>query len=619
MRFILALLFSLTASASVNEVDRAQVFANNILYNAGFENGKYYWTESGGTFAIATSGSNKLIGGTSATWDSSASAQYLYGSAVTIPNGLYGRNGTVSCVFMTPSGTATHTISAYDGSNILSSSTIVSSTSPVRTSANFVFPSSGTIQLRVYSVASNEPSITIDSCYMGPSDGINMQNVAQAQYIGGAYYATTAACAWSRSNAALGAFTSDTDCPAPTVVSNPGPGTISTTDANLPQFTVTNLPPGTYRVEMKVATDEASTANCALAINDGTTTGTNSGFNSSTSTTQNSNVTGVFTYTSSGDRTFALYGACSAGTALTISNSTSLYTTTFDIFRYPTTNEQAYRPDMVANSWSGYHDSTCSWSRSNAAYGDPTADASCALTERTNTNFGTVSTSGSVLPAITFTPKVAGKYWVCAIVEGQVNNVNGSFRLWDGTTTISERAFSYSSASYTQVPLCGIYSAASTSSVTLSIQVKSAAAGLVTIATAIASSAIEWSVVQVNQSVPAPLLVNSVVSPSSGVVKVASAYITNSGTPTVSRQDGSWISSLTDNGIGDTTINISAGTFSATPNCFCMTSSSTAANAGCKHDDTTAASSTALRIETTATTTAAQADMNFYVICVGAP
>lgn len=63
----------------------------------------------------------------------------------------------------------------------------------------------------------------------------------------------------------------------------------------------------------------------------------------------------------------------------------------------------------------------------------------------------------------------------------------------------------------------------------------------------------------------APTLIGSVTSNSTGAERIERARITNTGTPTVASQSSSWISSITDNGVGDMTINITSGTFSAVP------------------------------------------------------
>lgn len=43
--------------------------------------------------------------------------------------------------------------------------------------------------------------------------------------------------------------------------------------------------------------------------------------------------------------------------------------------------------------------------------------------------------------------------------------------------------------------------------------------------------------------------------------------VTNSGTPTITSQSGTWVSSITDGGAGVATLNVVSGIFSAAPTC----------------------------------------------------
>lgn len=92
------------------------------------------------------------------------------------------------------------------------------------------------------------------------------------------------------------------------------------------------------------------------------------------------------------------------------------------------------------------------------------------------------------------------------------------------------------------------------------------------------------------------------------------AYITNSGTPAVSSQSGSWISSVTDNGIGNVFLNIRSGTYSAAPACVCSAVDTNNAR-NCQIADTATSTST-VKIFTT-TDAGATADVNFMIICMG--
>lgn len=153
--------------------------ATNLLesWNPGFERSTTKWTASGGTFTTTTAAANRGEGTASGSWDSSAAAQTLTstGISVTSGDGASGRDGVVSCSFKAVSGSATHKLQAYSGSSVIAEATITSSTSKFVTSTvNFPFPASGTVYLRVVSVASNEPELFIDSCYLGLAEGFNV-------------------------------------------------------------------------------------------------------------------------------------------------------------------------------------------------------------------------------------------------------------------------------------------------------------------------------------------------------------------------------------------------------------------------------------------------------------
>lgn len=172
----LILLMPLLAFASLSDTDRQEFWSKNLLKNGGFENGlgsdSHKWAASGGALALVTNGSNLLRGNDSATWDSSAAAQTLSYSALAIPNGLKGSAGIGMCKIMTPSGSATHLLEAFDGSTVLKSTTITSSTTPTYSYVSFTFPASGNIVLRLKSVNANEPLIAIDNCYLGAADEV---------------------------------------------------------------------------------------------------------------------------------------------------------------------------------------------------------------------------------------------------------------------------------------------------------------------------------------------------------------------------------------------------------------------------------------------------------------
>jgi hypothetical protein len=589
------LLFSSIASATLNDVEKAQIWPKNLHANGGFESGKGMWTASAGTFSIATNGTNLLTGKASGNWDAAAATNTLGPSssqAYTIPKGLYGRNGVVACKFMVPSGTATHTLEAYDGSTVLGSVTITSSTTPTYSYANFIFPSSGTIGLRIQAQA-DEPNIAIDDCFLGDAAEINLTNISQAKFIGSAYFATTASCAgWARTNTALGSFSTDSDCPGPTVEFNPGPGVIQTTDTDSPKVTLNNLPPGFLQVI--VTGIGVNTGGIPiLALNDGTTTAAaRGGFNQAGSANDQFSVNATFQYTSAGNRTIELYGSASAN-AIQIHNDANNKQLHFSFYWWPLTIESAVNAASLPASWNGYHDNTCVFTRTNTVFGNLAADATCVFTERQNRNFGTVSSylSGSdKLPGIVFTPGRPGRYFVCAspIIVATGNQQNFQLSEVVSGTVLATNFVQISTSQWVQPTLCGIFNAATITAHTVRLESK-ANSGSSNIGVSTGVNSIEWSITALDQAMPAPVLVNSVVSPVSGVMKIFSLNYTGGNPPTINRNDGSVFSYTSRAAAGAYLWAIAAGTCSTVPNCTISCRPGTAASLCFTQLDTTGA------------------------------
>lgn len=626
LRFLLAILVHgmgqcSVAFAALNDVDKQEVFAKNILKNGGFENGKAGWAASGGTFATVTSGTNLLTGKVSATWDSSGAAQTLSRASIEIPKGLYGKNGVAACKIQTPSGTATHTFSVTDGSSTLVSSAVTSNAGPAYEFRNFQFPSSGSLVLTFTSVAADEPLIAIDDCFVGDASEVNLTNVSQASFIGSAYFPFTANCTFTRTSSTLGPL-ADTDCPGPTVEFNPGPGVIQTTDANAPIVTLNNLPPGDYEVGYVGASAIATSAQVsALAISDGTTTSGQSGANRDLNANQ-FHVVGYFHYTDSGNRSFELYAA-SVANAFNIALTTSTDKLQFYIKRFPNATQLAVTPDQSANSWSGYHSGDCGWARTNTAYGDPAADATCTFTERTNTNFGTVTSalSGSdKLPGLVFTPKKVQKYEICAniAITGSVTGGGEGFTLIDGSAnTLDSWYYQQAASLILNTRVCTFFTPTSVASQTIKFQTK-ASSGSVTLGGNTTDNSIVWSIKAIDQSMPAPLLVNSVVSNSSGVTKTIAAKLNCDSGSAITSQSGTTsdgVASIGNISAGACAITLATGTFSDTPWCVAQEE---AIDATPRLLNLTITSSTAMSVDCATTAAAACTAYDIHLICMGA-
>lgn len=515
----------LPARAQIAEdTHRQDLTFRNMIPNPGFENGKAGWTVTGGdTFSVTSSStSTKELGKSYATWDSAGAGRVFahVTTIITSDDSNAGKNSICSANIAVPSGTATHILRVLDGSsNILTSTTITSSTLPTESYVTFIMPASGTqVQCQVISVAANEPSINMYSFWMGQNYLIT--NVSQATLVASGYIAGTANCGdgWTRTSATLGAVATDASCPGPTVETNVGPGTLQTTDTDLPKFTVNSLPSGIYKVTI-TGTQYSSIATgnrVSAAVNDGTTTSGETSYmtDGQASSGREIVIVGVFNYTTTANRTFEVYTSSTTG-ATQFYHETAAAPMRFTIERFPSTPEQAFRPDQGPSSWSGYHKSaSCTLTRTNAAYGDPAGDADCDLVERTNRNFGTVSSTGGATETagITFTPTRTGQYRVCAIVSVALSTTGNDvgLKLWDGTTTIAEGGYTSPGNGYgTIVPLCGKININSIASTSFSIQAKSSAGALTIPGSSQQIGAIEWTVEATDFSMNTPVLTSS--------------------------------------------------------------------------------------------------------------
>lgn len=545
---------------------------NLITNNPDFESGiGTGWTASGGAFAAATSTPDLLYGSGSATWNPTTTGQTLRSDAYTVLDGLKSRNCLVRISYK--GGDANYTLRAVDGSNtaIAGSSVVLSASTDTSTSyASFTCPSSGSMKLELASTA-DAASIAIDRMYLGEMD--LLQQLTQAKYIGSLKYAKTTNCLWSVTQTTFAAdYSADTDCPTPTVT-----GSVTAPGTKVPGFEVT-LDPGKYFIIASgpYQSSSSNTATFALFAN-----GVQFGSQVSNSLNAALYMSGVLDVTSTAAYSIRLRGATAASTA-TI-DLTTLYESNleFQVFKYPSLNETSFRPDDIAQSWSGYHDADCLWTTSSTSVITPSADASCTFTERSNQNFGTVASTGSKTPGITFTPSKTGKYFVCARASMANDGANEAKTvLTDGTNTIAGFAPRTAGGYYTAVPLCGVVTASSTSAISLTIQIGASAGNTTLAGTDSTSKSVEWSIFKLDTKFPAPVLVGAVSTDSStGVEKLCRMKVNapSAGTCTVVSQSGCISGTPTSPGTGQCSVVFVASTFSGTPSCVCTATSTTGA------------------------------------------
>lgn len=578
---------------------------DNKLSNPGFEKGTTGWTESGGTFASTSTASEVFEGTKAVTWDSSSATQTLTGTAITV-GGFAGQNAELTCNVRVPSGTATHTLGVWDGTTLSNAVTLRNTsgnTNYVATTINFIAPSSGTVTARFTSVASNEPSISIDDCYLGKAR--NIGTVQQARLIG-TVKITGCATAWSTTSTTYATFATVASCSYAVTGEALAPTT------NIPAIRFASLPPGEYKLEYEGAVrsgvsgqdaffqffDGTNTAREESSIYTNTTNIVVPGINQSiTYTSPQSNVTlQIRSKVSTGGQAF-LYGiAANPGV--------------IRVYHFPSASQQAVSSAQADYDWTAYTPTL------SAGFGTPT-----------NVSFFHKRRGGDLIVKGTFTTgSVTAALGTISLPSGlSIDTTRTSINNVTGNNSPNVGMFNQSAANQSGPVVT------STGTSTTQVYTGGQFSGSVTlVATNVSSTMSSSAVTSINFTVPisgwnenqrAPTLVGSVTSNSNGAERIERAIITGAGgigtactsSPcTVASQSGSWITSATRSAIGDYFISYPTGTFSSTPSCSCSNNGTSTRNCSVYVQ----ASPLGLVIRTWANANTVE-DNQYSVICMG--
>lgn len=278
-----------------------------------------------------------------------------------------------------------------------------------------------------------------------------------------------------------------------------------------------------------------------------------------------------------------------------------------------TSSQSAYRADSTPASWSGYHDSNCSWTRTNTAYGSfGQGGASCALHERYNRNFGSVTSelsTGQDSPGIVFTPPRSGRYLVTAVFPANAGTTGQSmnWRLWDGTNQLANAT--YNNTPTAALTLSGIFNSTG-ASVTIDIQGKATSNSL---SIAGSDDLVDWTIVELDAPMPSPYLTGSVQNSGTGVIRSDYYMIANNGTASVSSaSDSGTTASRTSIGL---TVVTFGHAYSANPACTCSVVDAAQQNRFCSIN--AALSTSGITISTNVANTGASIDENYNLVCLG--
>jgi len=618
----LCFIFSTESVAQLTTTQRQDLPFKNLIVNPEFENGKAGWTVTGGdTFSATSTTVKRELGTRYLTWDSAGADRRLYHTAITVDDQIAGANGLCEYRIKVPSGSATHLVRVYDGTNVLVSQTITNNSSVAETtSVTFNFPTSGTVYCELISVAADEPSINIYSAYFGRN--YRLGTSGQATFWGSQTIAGKASCYFTGTNStSYNNYAADSDCNTPTLT-----GYATTTAGKKPAISFASLPPGRYEFKAQFVGDvSAVDIGCAYRFSDGTNT-TNGVYSSPPGSAGNAvnarTVIGFITYNSTKSApTIELQASTVTGSGTCdITDTQTPVGIEITVYRYPLESETTYSTDVLPASWQGKHQDNCSFPRTNTALGDPTSDATCTFTEQVNNNFATVSSyssAGNNLPGITFTPKKTGRFLVKASfgVESASTGVC-AVRLTDGTSVIDENAVESTSSNDTKpMTLIGLLNITSATSTTIKLQTACSTSS-VTIQDSggAVDAAIQWSIIALDQSFPAANFTGNVTNTGSGSLRIISAKLNcDSASAITSQSNGSSsISSIGNISSGSCAVTLASSTFSETPVCIGNLVGSN------RYFSVTASSSTSVSMSCANTDTSACGSFDAYLICMGA-
>lgn len=612
--YLLALLLLLSDAKGAQPTNQAlqYIYSKNLLRNPGAEEGKYGWTASAGTFGINTTPSNVSSGRAAFSWDASATGQTLSNSASA--NMRDGGQCFARVRYKTTETTVPYVMEVFNGSDIYATVTLTG-TSSGYTSAETSFPCSNTgthrLRVRTSSSAGDPAIIYLDDFYLGYDMNWTIL-AAGGQLAGRSVIANTSNCTWSRTaGAGIGAFSTDADCPGPTVGSALI-GTWSTTDADLPQQTITNLPPGEYTLIVTTnITNATNNGYSCYVLTDGSTTSGSACGNFPTATNVTpATLVGHWTYsTTQSSRTFAVHASGVTGNAQ-IDNASGSQNTTFTLYWTPNSTITAARLDSTGwyvdanigganptlgglsqSSYIGIENGSLTLTQNS---GSATAWIPCSST---NDSSGTTCSAGNESVGVSFTPPRTGDYLACASFghymstgTGSMNGtVDAAFQIVEtpnAAQTISQQGKSRVPSTLISTiavvhPLrvCGNFTFNSVGRKTLRLMYEQVISGTVSNNELMADQAstvgqrdIHWEVYPINRnaSVIIPEAVTSNNTSRERIERANVAATCGASPCTIASQSGSWLSSITRLGTGDYQLNFAAGIFSSTPSCVIM-------------------------------------------------
>ena len=586
---------------------------NNILKNAGFEASTYStsWTITNSTGAVDTT--NEVQGLQGAALTLSAQTGDIIRQSVAPSGNLDSQNFEASCRIKT--SLTTVQLCGLVSNTEQNCQTVSSNNISGLVTTNFISTGgSATVGVKVKTTGTETGVIYVDDCYVGQAR--NIGSTSQAVLMGAVVingcsgtWTTTSTTFVTPSVATGCVYTTSNNALAPTTM--------------IPAIRFSTLPAGDYLLQYEGKTLQATSAlNAQYQFSDGTNTAREiSSFSSATTNTGSASISQSISYTApQSNITLTLRLKTDTGGTASIFGTTAI-PGTIKVWYFPNSAQQVFNAGQLPASWSGYHATDCAWNRNSTTYNSYAEDNSCTFTEKTNRNFGSVTSpivSTGRIPRITFTPNRAGMYEVCASFQAYnsaTSNATG-YKMVDASSNELLTKINYTAVAGNPniLQMCTIVNIPNTSPYTVNIQGQ--AAGVSTNYINFTGTApTDWSIISLDNQFPSPVLVGSVTTNASSALRVVlfSATVSGAGVCTINSNPYSDISTCTES--GQAGVATFSKPFSAAPICFSNKTLSTSAYfTGV--NTSTASTVTFASWQTTSATVYSSNPVN--VMCIGA-
>lgn len=409
----------------------------NILLNASFEDPLTDgWNNSGGTFSQQTYTNPTESNTKFARFVASGSGQYVETDLTVVPDFLGAGCQAQFEKYATVTDGAWKIVVLDASSNVLATQNFNQSggASTFISTPLLSFPcplAAATFKLRIESLAA--ATIDFDLAYGGGNK--NTVDIAQSRFAGSAYYAGTTNCQWQVTSAVYSDYATDADCPAPTIVSS-SLGQWSTTDANLPQFTINNLPAGRYVGHARMTITPGSTGATACSrLTDGTTNGQAACSYTSGAVVASTHTVSIdVTYATAGTRTFKIQGRVNVADINIINTGVNGDGVEFFLAYYPSDSQTAVTSEQsgwfIDANIGGANPSlgtanVASYTEITNASLDMVLNAGSASAlipcSSTNASTGLTCSVGNEGVGVVFNPPYAGYFDVCSYFSSDLS------------------------------------------------------------------------------------------------------------------------------------------------------------------------------------------------------